>query len=326
MTWPLREEAGAATTDMTVPQFHCELSWISIRACYRPADRDEPPTVGSPSGLVLPPPLLGIMCTMFAVGAAGHAWLRRITASPWFVGLQPMPEDLGAGERPEGRWVAQSGDAARDRDAAVYLLLAEGGPPRTHLASIAVMDGADGTERSLAVVLARALAGCSTPSGQALRVVSTLGEKAAADVAFVERLRRAGVVVVAGDDNAPEERLHHFPARAVTIPRSGQWVGVDLADHLEILSPGAAATLHSIPSDLGRAIAVLATLRTAWPVRAIILNFHVSASGSPLSLREIDELASYCRYVRFPESEQILFTTREGTDGTVDLLLVGATG
>ena len=114
-------------------------------------------------------------------------------------------------------------------------------------------------------------------------------------------------------------KLRHYP-------RSGQWVGVDMADHLEILLPGAAATLHSIPSELERAIAVLGTLRPAWPVRALILNFQVSASGSPLGLREIDELASYCSYVRFPESERTLFTTRDGTDGTVDLLLIGAAG
>ena len=245
-----------------------------------------------------------------------------MTASSWFKGLKPRPEDLGTVEQPFGQWVAPSTSGAGDLQGALDRGIAESPLPRALIASIAVMDCADDAERQLAVALVTALAGYPAPGRWSPRVVVTLDPLIAADTALIRGMRQAGAVVVIGGGSMTEDHLHHYPARAITIPRSGQLIGVDAADHLDALDAGAVAHLHSIPSDLTRALAALEAVRPPWPVRGMILDFLIDGPESPLTLYDIDRLATACRQDVFPGIANMLFTTREGTEGLVDVLLI----
>ena len=152
---------------------------------------------------------------------------------------------------------------------------------------------------------------------------------AAQNAVFVRRLLDCGAFVVRGSADPGAEggdHLHHFPLRAVVIPRRGRLVCVDLADYLLTWRPGRAADLHVLSSDLDAAEQALRALqvpgRHSGGMRALNLGFQ-PAPGQKLS--EIDRFASRCCELLLAPDGDAVFTDTDRLDdrtGLVDLLVV----
>ena len=121
------------------------VSWISARPGYWPL----PDGTGASPSLIVPDPLLGVMCLIFGVGAGGADWIAHLARSRWFAGLEPRTEDmLGAGGAPTGCWTIPGGSAGRRREMATtaQACFAQAPLPDAPLAMVAVPWGAGTSE------------------------------------------------------------------------------------------------------------------------------------------------------------------------------------
>ena len=124
------------------------ISWISAWPDYWPL----PDGTGAPPSLIVPDPLLGVMCLIFGIGADGADWIARLARSEWFAGLEPRMEDmLGAGGASTGCWTIPGGSAGRGRETAATAeaCFAQMPLPDAPLAMVAVPQGAGTSERPL---------------------------------------------------------------------------------------------------------------------------------------------------------------------------------
>ena len=299
------------------------ITWLSARPEYWPL-----PGSGAPAW--------GVACLLFGIGAGGAGWLARLARSDWFSGLEPRAEDLAvAGGVARGDWACgASGDAGGPLAAAAEAFFASAPLPSAWYATVAVPCGARPAERSAALGLVSALRKRCDPLGRRITVVVTVEAVpgAAQDATFMRRLLGRGAFVVRGGADpgaAGGDHLHHFPLRAVVIPRWGRLVCVDLADYLLIWRPGRAADLHVLSSDLGAAEQALRTLplrdRGGEGVRALNLGFHLDPDVPGPSLSEIDRFASRCCELALPMDGDAVFTDTHRLDsrtGSVDLLVI----
>ena len=233
-------------------------------------------------------------------------------------GLAPEPCDL-----PPSRWPAGQIDAplpgALDL---AWMLERSAAFPDVPLLSVAIM--ADATEQDFraAKLLAQALAQRAVGAVPEPRVVVTMHAGLAAASSGIRLLREAGAFVITAASDVPADHLHHFPARAVTIPAEGQMVGVDLVDHLLCWPAGGEAELRVLPFGPFPA----ADAGPPGGVSAVCLNFHFDPADPALSLQAIDAFATEARgFYGLAEDGPLLFTTRDrvdGVTGSVDVLWV----
>lgn len=302
------------------------VAWLSARPEYWP-----PPRGGEA--------LRGVACLLFGVGTGGAGWLARLAHSDWFAGLEPQAKDLAAGGVARGSWAAPASGAFGDEGrlaAAAETFFASAPLPSAWYAAVAVPLGAGPAEQSATLGLVGALTKRRDPLGRRITVVVTVEvvPGAARDAAFTRRLLDRGAFVVRGGADpgaAGGDHLHHFPLRAVVIPRRGRLVCVDLADYLLTWQPGRAADLHMLSSDLDAAEQALRTLTLSGKgsdgARALNLGFHLDpcAPGKPLS--EIDCFASRCcELLLAPDGDAVFTNTHrlDGRTGSVDLLVIHA--
>ena len=313
--------AGKAAGDRT--DAAASVAWLSARPEYWPSlQGGEAPT-------------WGVACLLFGIGVDGAGWLARLARSDWFAGLEPRAEDLAvAGGVVCGNWASGvSGDAGH-LAAAAEALFASAPLPSAWYATVAVPCGAGPAEQSGALGLVGALTKRRDPLGRGITVVVTVEAMpgAARDAAFTRRLLDRGAFVVRGGVDpgaAGGDHLHHFPLRAVTIPRQGRLVCVDLADYLLTWRPGRAADLHVLSSDLDAAEPALRTLplcgRSSEGVCALNLGFHLAPNVPSPSLSEIDRFASSCCELALAPDGDAVFTDThrlDGRTGSVDLLVI----
>ena len=307
------------------------VAWISARPEYwHSIDGDRTPEV-----LHIPEPGLGVACLVFGVGAGGADWIDRLERSDWFAGLEPRPDDLAvAGGTAAGRWTVPVGRAAGrgSRIAGeIKALVARARLPNAPLATVAVPRGAGSGDLEAALALVSALrqrrdaAGCRT----AVIVTVEAGPPPAAG-AFVRGLLDQGAFVVQAGLGVSDDHIHHFPLRAVMVPRRGRLVCVDLADHLACWAPGGTADLHVIPSAFDEAARALSRLlvpgdATSSQVRALNLHAHCDLDAPGITLAELDRLAMHCRGLFLRPDGDMVFTTADrldGVTGSADLLLI----
>jgi len=304
------------------------IAWLSARPEYLPL---LPGSGGA---------LHGVACLLFGVGAGGAGWLAHLARSGWFAGLEPRAEDLAAaGGVARGGWAMPANGASGDAGhlaAATQAFFASAPLPCVWYATVAVPCGAGPVEQSAALGLVGALTERDDPLGRRITVVVTVEAEPGSvqDGTFVRRLLDRGAFVVRGGASpgvAGGDHLHHFPLRAVVIPRRGRLVCVDLADYLLTWRPGQAADLHVLPSDLDGAEQALRTLplpgQGSDGVRALNLGFHLDPCAPGKSLSEIDRFASRCCELLLVPDGAAVFTNTDrldGQTGSVDLLVVHA--
>ncbi len=275
-------------------------------------------------------------CLLFGVGAGGAGWLARLASSGWFAGLEPRAEDLtAAGGVPRGGWAMPASCIAGDEGhlAAAEVFFASAPLPSAWYATVAVPCAAGPAEQSAALGLVSALTKRRDRLGRRITVVVTVEVVPGSeeDEAFTRRLLDRGAFVLRGgvDPGATGgDHLHHFPLRAVVIPRRGRLVCVDLADYLLTWRPGRVADLHVLSSDLEVAELALHGLLSSGchnGVRAFNLGFHLdpNAPGKPLS--KIDCFASRCcDLLLAPHGDAVVTDTDrlDGRTGSVDLLVI----
>lgn len=299
------------------------VAWLSARLEYWP------PLPGD--GV----PTWSVACLLFGIGARGVDWLARLARSDWFAGLEPRAEDLVvAGGVARGDWASEASGDEGHLAAAAETFFASAPLPSAWYATVAVPCGAEPAEQSAAFGLVGALKKRRDPLGRPITVVVTVeaGPGAARDAAFTRRLLDHGAFVVRGGADpgaAGGDHLHHFPLRAVVIPRRGRLVCVDLADYLLTWRPGRAADLHVLSSNLDAAEQTLRALPLCGQgnegVRALNLGFHLDPDGPGPSLPEIDRFASGCCELALPPNGDAVFTDThrlDGRTGSVDLLVI----
>ena len=299
------------------------VTWLSARPEYWPPQ----PGNGAPAW--------GVACLLFGVGARGAGWLARLARSDWFAGLEPQAEDLAvAGGVAHGDWASEASGDEGHLAAAAEAFFASAPLPSAWYAAVAVPCGAGPAGQSAALGLVSALTERRDPLGRRITVVATVeaAPGAAQDAVFVRRLLGRGAFVVRGGADpgaAGGDHLHHFPLRAVLIPRRGRLVCVDLADYLLTWRPGRAADLHVLPSDLDAAEQALRALplrgRGGEGVRALNLGFHLSPDVPGPSLSEIDRFASRCcELLQVPGGDAAFTDTHrlDGRTGSLDLLVI----
>ncbi len=284
----------------------------------------------------------GVACLLFGVGADGADWLAHLARSEWFAGLAPRAEDLApAVSIPHGNWVMPASDASGDAgniSATIQAFAASAPLPCAWYATVAVPRGAGPAEQSIALGLVGALTERHDPLGRRMTVVVTVEVRPGfvRDGTFVRRLLDRGAFVVRGGVDpgvAGGNHLHHFPLRAVIMPRQGRLICVDLADYLCTWRPGRAADLHVLPSDFdaaGPALRTLLLLRLGSAgARALNLGFHLDPDAPGKLLPEIDRFAAQCcELLLVPDGEAVFTDTErlDGDTGSVDLLVIHATG
>lgn len=297
------------------------VTWLSARPEYWPP----PPASGAPAW--------GVACLLFGVGAADAGWLARLARSDWFAGLKPRAEDLTvAGGVARGGWASgASGDEGGHLAAAAEAFFVSAPLPNAWYAAVAVPCGIGPAEQSAALGLVGALAKRRDPLGRRITVVVTVEAVPGSEQvgAFVRQLLDRGAFVVRGGASpgaAGGDHLHHFPLRAVVIPRRGRLVCVDLADYLLTWRPGRVADLHVLLADWDAAGQALRTLplpgRRSDGVRALNLGFQSDAGQS---LSEIDRFASWCCERLLAPGGDAVFTDTDrldGRTGLVDLLVI----
>ncbi len=312
------DKAAGGRTDAAA-----SVAWLSARPEYWPSL----PGNGAPTW--------GVACLMFGIGVDGTGWLARLARSDWFAGLEPRAEDLAvAGGVARGGWASGGSGDAGHLAAAAEAFFASAPLPSAWYATVAVPGGAGSAEQSTALGLVGALARRRDPLGRRITVVVTVEATpgAARDTAFMRRLLDRGAFVVRGGADpgaAGGDHLHHFPLRAVVIPRQGRLVCVDLADYLLTWRPGRAADLHVLSSDLDAAEQAMRTMlprcRDGEGVRAVNLGFHLAPDVPGRSLSEIDRFASRCCELALPPDGDAVFTDTHRLDdrtSSVDLLVI----
>jgi len=298
------------------------VAWLSARPEYWPLPRGG----GAP--------VWGVACLLFGIGEGGARWLARLARSDWFAGLEPRAEDLAvAGGVTRGGWAGGTSGDEGHHAAAAEAFFASAPLPSAWYATVAVPYGAGSAEQSAALGLIGTLTKQRDPLGRRITVVVTVEAVpgSARDGAFVRRLLDRGAFVVrsgADPGAASGDHLHHFPLRAVVIPRRGRLICVDLADYLLTWRAGRVAELHALPSDLDAAEQAVRTLkvpgRLSGGVRALNLGFQ-PAPGQNLS--EIDRFASRCCELLLAPDGDAVFTDTDRLDGrtsSVDLLAIYA--
>ena len=203
--------------------------------------------------------------------------------------------------------------------------------PDAPLATVAVPREAGCDQLAAALGLVSGLRTRRGASGCRTVVVATVeaGMPHAAD-GFVRALRDRGAFVVRAGPGASGDRLHHVPLRAVTRPRHGRLVCVDLADYLACWRPGHVADLHVIPSGFDAAARVLSRLAAATQagacrVSGLNLLVHLAPERPAGSLAALDRLATHGRDRLLGPDGAVLATTAErldGVTGTADLLVI----
>jgi len=307
------------------------VAWISVRPEYWPStDRS-----GVPEILRDPEPGFGVACLVFGVGAGGAEWIGRLARSDWFAGLEPRPEDLAvAGGVPAGCWTVPVGKAGHKSriDAELEAFVARARFPIAPLATVAVPRGAEPGELAAALALISDLRQRRDARSCRVAVIVTVeaGLPSAAS-AFVRGLLDRGAFVVQAGLGVSGDHIHHFPLRAVMLPRRGRrLVCVDLADHLACWIPGTTADLHVLPSGLDEATRVLSRLpalghATSSQVRALNLHAHYDLDAPGNLLTELDQLATHCRGLFLGPKGDLVFTTADrldGVTGSADLLVI----
>ena len=275
----------------------------------------------------------GVAGLLFGIGAAGAGWLARLARSGWFAGLEPRAEDLAvAGGVARGGWASgASGDEGGHLAAAAEAFFVSAPLPNAWYAAVAVPCRIGPAEQSAALGLVGALAKRRDLLGRRIAVVVTVEAVPGSEQvgAFVRQLLDRGAFVVRGGASpgaAGGDHLHHFPLRAVVIPRRGRLVCVDLADYLLTWRPGRVADLHVLLADWDAAGQALRTLplpgRRSDGVRALNLGFQPDAGQS---LSEIDRFASWCCERLLAPGGDAVFTDTDrldGRTGLVDLLVI----
>lgn len=307
------------------------VAWISVRPEYWPS------TDGGGTSDILdsPEPGLGVLCLVFGVGAGGAEWIDRLVRSDWFAGLEPRREDLAvAGGVPAGCWTVPVGRAGhRGRiDAAVEACVAQAGFPIAPLATVAVPREAGPGDLAAALALVGALRQRRDARDCRIAVIVTVETaRSPAANSFVRALLGRGAFVVQAGLGAWGDHIHHFPLRAVMLPRRGRrLVCVDLADHLACWTPGSIADLHALPCGLDEAARVLSRLPalgdvTSSQVRALNLHAHCALDKPGNLLTELDQLATHCRGLFLGPDGDMVFTTADrldGVTGSADLLVI----
>ena len=204
--------------------------------------------------------------------------------------------------------------------------------PRAWCAAAAIPRGVGPDEKSAALGLIGALRERSDPSGRKLTVVATI-ETSPDPLAdpFVQLLLDRGAFVVRADPDASSaggDHLHHFPLRAVVMPRRGQLIGVDLADYLHTWRPNRIADLHVVPFAGGEADLALYGLplpKAGGGVCALNIGFHLDPCAPGKPLEEIDRFSMRCRELFLPPDGNAVFTNTDRLDGTVgsaDFLII----
>lgn len=296
------------------------VTWLSARPEYWP------PHPGNGAQV------WGVACLLFGIGEGGARWLARLARSDWFAGLEPRVEDLAvAGGVARGGWGGGTPGDEGHLAAAVEAFFASAPLPSAWYATVAIPCGAGSPGQSAALGLVSALMERRDPLGRRITVVVTVEAVpgSAREGAFVRRLLDRGAFVVRGGSNPGArggDHLHHFPLRAVVIPRRGRLVCVDLADYLHTWRPGRVADLHVLSSDLCAAGQALRTLPLPGKgnegVRALNLGFQ---PGPGQRLSEIDRFASRCCGLLLAPDGDAVFTDTDrldGRTGSVDLLVV----
>lgn len=319
-----------AAGDLRVAE-QASVAWISVRPEYWPSIDGS----GVPEILGGPEPGLGVACLVFGVGAGGAEWTDRLKRSKWFAGLEPRPEDLAvAGGVPAGCWTVPVGTAGhRGRiDAAVEACVAQADFPNAPLATVAVPRGAEPGDLATALALVSALRQRRDAVGCRIAVIVTVeAGLPPATSAFVHGLLDRGAFVVQAGLGVSGDHIHHFPLRAVMLPRRGRrLVCVDLADHLACWTPGSTADLHALPSGFDEAARVLSRLPVlgdaiSSQVRALNLHAHYDLDAPGNFLTELDQLATHCRGLFLGPDGDMVFTTADrldGVTGSADLLVI----
>lgn len=307
------------------------IPWISVRPEYWPSiDGD-----GTPQILDGPEPGLGVACLVFGVGAGGADWIDRLKRSDWFAGLEPRPEDLAvAGGVPGGCWTVPVGSAGRRSriDGEIEAFVAQAGFPEAPLATVAVPREAGPGDLATALALVSVLRQRRDARGCRVAVIVTVEAARSPGVsAFVRGLLGRGAFVVQAGLGVSGDHIHHFPLRAVMLPRRGRrLVCVDLADHLACWMPGSTADLHVFPSGFDEAARVLSRLpglgdATSSQTRALNLHAHYDLDAPGNFLTELDQLATHCRGLFLGPEGDMVFTTADrldGVTGSADLLVI----
>ncbi len=307
------------------------VAWISVRPGYWPSIDGS----GVPEILRGPEPGLGVLCLVFGVGAGGAEWIDRLVRSDWFAGLEPRPEDLAvAGGVPAGCWTVPVGKAGHKSriDAELEALVAQVGFPNAPLATVAVPSEARPGDLAAALALVNALRQRRDARGCRVAVIVTIEAAGSPGVsALVRGLLGRGAFVVQAGLGVSGDHIHHFPLRAVMLPRRGRHlVCVDLADHLACWTPGSTAHLHALPSGFDEAARVLSRLpalgdASSSQVRALNLHVHYDLDTPGNLLTELDQLATQCRGLFLGPEGNMVFTTADrldGVTGSADLLVI----
>ena len=306
------------------------LCWLAIRGEHWRGSVD-----GTVPGLwrgglahAEPPSLVGVMGLLFAVGDAGARWFRLLKHTLWYPTLAPHPLDLRAHERSSGCWTGAL-EGVFQKGGSVEAFFDTMGLPHGLLATVALMGGASDGDVAATITLVGGLVRRCDALGRTLRVIVTV-EGGVADRAEVgRRLRALGAFVVQMGCVLEASHFHLFPMRAVIVPRGGQIVGVDLADHLAIWRPGGSALLYRVPFEYNAVAAWLEDVATGEPFAGVVLNVHVDMNASEWTLESIDGVATLVRdrLLGADTAGGMLFTSRERLDGgtgTMDVLLINA--
>ena len=267
---------------------------------------------------------LGVAGILFEVGGGRSGWLTRLAASDWFSSYAPHPEDLAAGEEPNGSWTMPPGAG----EASVAAFLASSHVPDAQWwSAIAVTAETGAAQRSTVLGLVSVLRQRRTEAGDPLTVVVTMEGPLLNDESFVSQLLEQGAFVIRPGRDIGGDHLLHFPLRA--LASDPQLIGIDLLNTLSLWRPGQTATLHLIPLDFEKAVQAMEEI----PVhpagaQAVDVRFHLSPDIADIAdgtLVQICDLAEYCafRFVRDNGSYTYTDSRRlDGASGSADLLII----
>jgi len=279
--------------------------------------------------------VFGVACVAVGIGAAGAAWIDRLSRSSWFDGLAPLEADLAlSGGQPSGCWTLPTGRfaPAQTADVEVNAFVESGCLPNAAVTTIAVSGEASQADLAVACRLVTALSRQRGPGDHRQTVIVTIeAGNAFASQIYVQKLLDRGAFLIRPGWGATGDDLHDFALRTATMPRGGyRLISVDLLDYLVCWQPGFYAHLHVIPSTVGDAAQALFTIRSRLDQdasSAVALNLHLfrHADETGFFLGEIDRLATLCRETFLQPDGHMVFThgdRLDRPDGLAELLTV----